>query len=95
MLYEKKVGSFARLLKEAAVMDADAGIRVLGRYLGRKCIVFVTRFGRRYNVMVYEAGRGRKPAPGRRLAFEEIEGIEGLRLFLRKFAQSRVEAYVY
>ncbi len=83
------------LMKEAGVMDADSGIRLVGRYSGRRCYAFVTRFGSRYTVMIYGIRRGKGGRPGRRLESEEVEGLEGLRMLLKRVVGRRVEAYAY
>ncbi len=95
MFYERRIGSLAAVVKEARTMDADAGIRIAGTYAGRKCYAFVTRFGARYTVMVYEKKAGRKDGLGRRLASQELGGPEGLMMFLREVVSRKVEAFAY
>ena len=95
MFYERRIGSLAAVIKEAKTMDADAGIRMSGKYAGRRCYAFVSRFGPRYTVMVYEKQRGRRSGLGRRLASEEVEGTAGLKAALRKVASGKVEAFAY
>jgi hypothetical protein len=93
LLYERRLGSLAAVVKEAQTMDADAGIRISGRYRGVRCYAFVSRFGQRYTVMVYE--KGATGGVGKRLASEELEGLEGLRAFLGKIVSSKLEAFAY
>ncbi|MDV3244697.1 MAG: hypothetical protein LYZ66_05950 [Nitrososphaerales archaeon] len=93
--YERKIASFGALIREAGVMDADSGIRLVGRYSGRRCYAFVTRFGSRYTVMIYGIQRRKGGPPGRRLESEEAEGLEGLRTLLKRLVSRRVEAYAY
>ncbi len=95
LFYERRIGSLGALTEEAAVMDEDSGIRVVGKYEGRKCYVFVSRSGSRYAVMIYEIKAGKGRAPGKRLATEEVEGVKGLRRLLKGVVAGRVEAYAY
>jgi hypothetical protein len=95
MFYERRIGSLAAVVKEAETMDADAGIRMPGVYAGRRCYAFVSRFGSRYTVMVYEKKGGRKDGLGRRLASQELDGPEALRTFLRNVVSGKVEAFAY
>lgn len=94
MFYERRIGSLAAVVKEAETMDADAGIRMSGRYAGRRCYAFVSRFGDRFMVMVYERRDGRRGVLGRRLASEDVES-EGLKVLLGKIASGKVEAFAY
>ena len=94
MFYERRIGSIGSILEEAKTMDADAGIRILGKYRGRSCYAFVTRFGPRYTMVVYER-IGRRGRMGRRIAAEEAEGIEALRPLLKGVAGARVVAFAY
>ena len=95
MFYERRIGSLAALVREAETMDADAGIRMAGRLAGRRCYAFVSRFGHRYTVMVYEKKARDGHGLGRRLASEELEGITGLEAFLRKIVSGKLEAFAY
>lgn len=95
MFYERRIESLSGIIKEARTMDADAGIRISGRYGGRRCYAFVTRFGRRYTVMVYARKAGAKDGVGPRLDSEEMEGPEKLRPFLKRIVSDRVEAFAY
>ena len=95
MFYEKRVRSFAGLKREARRLDSDAGIRVAGSYLRRRCFAFVTRFVGRYTVMVYERTGGKVPAVGKRVLSREFESPEELEEFLRRITRKGVDAYVY
>jgi len=95
LLYETLLESLSAIIEEAVSMDADAGIRVEGKFNGKRCYAFVTRFGRRYAVMIYERRAGRVDGLGRRLAAEELGGPEALGSLLRKLLPRRVRAYVY
>ena len=95
MFYERRLRSLAAIVSEASSMDADAGIRVSGSYGGRKCYAFVTRFGPRYTLMIYERKSGKLEGLGRNLASEDIEGLPGLRAWLKKVATGRFEAFAY
>ena len=76
-------------------MDSDAGIRIAGHYLNRRCFAFVTRFVSRYTVMVYERTGRRAPAVGKRILSREFESPEELEEFLQRITQKKVDAYVY
>ena len=94
MFYEKQVTSFHDLVKAVRVLDEDSGIRLIGESSGRKCLVFLTRFGEGYTMMTY-AVAGKTGAPGRRLAVEEFDNVNGVADALRRVAPGRLRAYVY
>ena len=95
VFYERKIGSLRELVDEAVSMDADAGLRILGRVEGKNCYVFVTRFGEQYTAMFYERGPKRGARPGKRLAVEELGGIKELESMLKKVATRPVTAFAY
>jgi len=95
LLYERKLDSLPALVEEAKNMDEDAGLRVSGRYDGRSCFVFLTRFGTTYTAMVYGRPPGRGKTVGRRLAvMEHLEASE-LQPLLRKLVPGKVLAFSY
>jgi len=94
LFYEKRVTSLGDLLKAVRALDEDSGVRLVGERQGRKCLVFLTRFGRRYTLMTY-AVKARTGAPGKRLEAVEVDGVEATTEAIRKVAQRRIEAYVY
>ena len=94
LFYEKRVETFAGLGKELRHLDADAGVRILGRYLRRPCYAFVTRFVGSYTVMVYERNE-KIPTPGKRIISKEFATAEELERFLHGIVPARFEAYVY
>ena len=91
---ERGVSTFSALMREARVLDEDAGIRFAGDLRGEKCMVFVTRFGPRYTIMAYST-KGRTGIPDRRLETTEVETPAALSTALRKLVGSSVRAYVY
>lgn len=95
LFYEKRIRSFAGLRREVRHLDSDAGIRVVGSYLKRRCFAFVTRFVGRYTVMVYERTGRKSPAVGKRVLSREFESAEELEEFLQGITQRGVDAYVY
>ena len=95
MFYEKRVRSFAGLKREVRRLDSDAGIRIVGYYLKRRCFAFVTRFVTRYTVMVYERTGRKALAVGKRVLSREFESPEELEEFLQRITQKKVDAYVY
>ena len=94
MFYEKEVTSFDDLVKAVRVLDEDSGIRLVGERNGRKCLVFITRFGESFTMMTYSVVR-KTGAPGRRLGVAEFEDVDALAEALRKAAPGRIRAYVY
>jgi len=94
LFYEKEVTSFDDLMKAALALDEDSGIRLIGKSGGRKCLVFVTRFGRRFTMMTYGV-KARGGTPGRKLSASDFDSVEALVEALRKVAPSRIKAYVY
>lgn len=95
MFYEKHVATLKALMREAGTMDPDAGIRLAGRYGGRNCYCFVTKFGGAFTAMIYAKGRGAKGPPGELLDSLELRGSAQLGRLLREVAGSKVDAYVY
>jgi hypothetical protein len=98
LLYEKKVSSFAKLMKEVDLLDLDSGIRSFGDYKGKKGqFVFVTRSPHdSYTLMVYEKKAGTKtPATGERLLVKEFERKEDLEELMRALLSKPVRAFVY
>ena len=98
LFYEKKVDSFANLMKEVDLLDLDSGIRTFGDYKGKKGqFVFVTRSPHdSYTLMVYKkkAGAG-TPVPGERLLVKEFERKEELEELMRALPSKPVRAFVY
>ena len=93
MFYEKEVTSFDDLVKAVKVLDEDSGVRLIGERNGRKCLVFVTRFGKSFTMMTYSMGK--TGGPGRRLGVVEFDGAEEVVAALRRAAPGRIRAYVY
>jgi hypothetical protein len=98
LFYEKKVSSFANLMKEVDLLDLDSGIRTFGDYKGKKAqFVFVTRSPHdSYTLMVYEKKAGAKtPIPGERLLVKEFERKDDLEELMKALLSKPVEAFVY
>ncbi len=95
LLYERKIDSFGALIDEASTMDADAGLRIAFKDDGHDRFAFVTLFGSKYVVMVYEKKGGRDERLGRRLLVEELDGIRQLEDFLRDLLPEKVRAFAY
>jgi hypothetical protein len=98
LFYEKKVNSFANLMKEVDLLDLDSGIRTFGDYKGKKGqFVFVTRSPHdSYTLMVYEKkARAKTPVPGERLLVKEFERKEELEELMRALLSKPVKAFVY
>jgi hypothetical protein len=97
LFYEKKVGSFTKLVEEVDLLDLDSGIRTFGDYQGKRGqFVFATRSPHdTYTLMVYERKGGNAPAPGRRLLVKEFKVKEDLVEFMRGLLSKPVRAFVY
>ena len=95
LFYEKRVRSFARLKLETRRLDSDAGIRVVGLYVKRRCFAFVTRSLGRYTVLVYERWGRKTPVVGKRILSREFESPEELEEFLQRITKRGVDAFVY
>jgi hypothetical protein len=95
LVYERRIDSFKGLVDEAATMDADAGLRILATVDRRPSYIFVTRFGKRYTIMVYERKAGKAGGVGRRLAAEELPDIRQLKFRLSTLIPGRVSAFAY
>ena len=94
MFYEKRVKSLRGLMREISAMDADAGIRVVGRYGGHNCYCFLTRFGDVYTALIYSRS-ARRRAPGRLLSSLELKSPQKLRELLLDITGRRVIAFAY
>ena len=94
MFYEKEVTSFGKLVRALRVLDEDSGVRLIGEENGRKCFVFVTRFGERFTMMTYSMAK-KTGAPGRRLGVAELGGADAVAAALRRASPRRILAYVY
>jgi hypothetical protein len=94
LFYEKKVTSLDELVKAIRVLDEDSGIRLIGERNGRKCLVFVTRFGESFTMMTYSVVR-KTGAPGRRLGVAEFDGVDAVAAELRGAAPGQIRAYTY
>ena len=94
LFYEKRVTSFDDLVKAIRVLDEDSGVRLIGERDGKKCLVFVTRFGEGFTMMTYSVVK-KTGAPGRRLSVVEFDGVDAVAAALRTAAPGRIRAYVY
>jgi hypothetical protein len=94
-LYEKHVGSFSRLMSEVRRLDSDAGVRVLGSFRGRRCLIFLTRSVDGYVLILCAASKGERPLPGRRLGAEHFNNASEVQAFLRNATRGHVDAFVY
>jgi len=94
LFYEKRITSFDDLVKAIRVLDEDSGVRLIGERNGKKCLVFVTRFGEGFTMMTYSVVK-RTGAPGGRLGVVEFGGVDAVAAALRTAAPGRIRAYVY
>lgn len=94
-LYEKHVGSFSSLMSEVRRLDSDAGVRLLGSFKGRRCLIFLTRSVDGYVLILCAASRGKRPLPGRRLAAEHFDNASQVQVFLKEATRGHVDAFVY
>lgn len=94
-LYEKHVGSFSTLMSEVRRLDSDAGVRLLGSFNGRRCLIFLTRSVDGYVLIVCAASSGGRPLPGRRLGAEHFSNLSQVRAFLKKVTRGHTDAFIY
>lgn len=96
MLYEKKVGSFPKLMDELYILDLDAGVRAIGKYESKKCFVFVTRSPNGFTAALYGIkSAGKERLPEKRLAIKEFSTLKELEKFLSSVIAKPVEAFAY
>ena len=95
MIYEKRLWSLPELRKQLAVLDGDAGVRLVCAYEGKKGLAFVTRFHEKYTLLVYRAEGRPSPVPRTLLASKQFEGVAKLLDFLETIIGPKVEAYAY
>jgi len=96
LFYEKNVGSFSGLMREAELLDLDSGIRSYVTHEGKRQFVFITRSARGYTLMVYwRRARGRTESPEGRLLVKEFKTTADLSSFLRGIIERPVRAFVY
>lgn len=96
MIYEKKLGSFADIVKELSILDLDAGIRALGRYKGKKCLVFVTRSQNGFTSLLYSIKTAKKESlPDKRLLAKEFPSLAETEEFLDQVVSKPVKASAY
>ena len=94
LFYEKRVTSFDDLVKAIRVLDEDSGVRLIGERDGKKCLVFVTRFGEGFTMMTYSVVK-KTGAPGERLGVVEFDGVDAVAAALQSASRGPVRAYVY
>ena len=83
VLYEKKIASFAELIRELDIIDLDAGIRIVGRAKGKKCFVFVTRSPTGFTSILCSIKRvGKDSIPDKRVLAKDFRTIQELETFL-------------
>jgi len=90
-----RVRSFDKLMREIGRLDSDAGVRIVGSYLDKRCFAFLTRSGRTYTVMVYGRRGGKLPAVGKRILSRDFESADELGSFLGQIVKGKVDAYIY
>ncbi len=95
MIYEKRLRSLPALRRELERLDGDAGVRLVGRFEGRRCLAFITRFGSTYTVLVYSAKGTTNPSPGAKVASKESDDVKELVRYLEPIAGAKVDAYSY
>lgn len=97
LFFERKVGSFSELAKEAGLLDLDGGIRAFADFQGKKRqLVFVTRSPYdTYTLMLYERRAGRGGSVGKRLLVKEFTAKDELLRFMRGLLSRPLQAFVY
>ena len=96
MFQEKKISSFSQLIEELDIIDADAGIRAIGKYKSKKCFIFVTRSANGFTSVLCSMKRaGKDFLPDKRLLAKEFATIQDLDKFLAEFVAKPVVAFEY
>jgi hypothetical protein len=91
LVYEERLRSMRTLLDELEGLEADAGIRVAGRFRGRERLMFVNRHSGKYVVWITPKGGPRKSGG----AFRTFNEASRVRRFLRETVSEPIEAYLY
>ncbi len=96
MLYEKKIGSFPGLIRELDIIDLDAGVRIIGKYKGKKCFVFVTRSAQGFTSILCSMKRaGKENLPDKRLLAKDFGTVLDLEKFLSEVIAKPLVASEY
>ena len=96
MIYEKRLNSFAEIVRELSILDLDAGIRATSRYKGKKCFVFVTRSANGFTSLLYSVKTLKKEAlPDKRLLAREFPDLKSTEEFLAQVVAKPVKASAY
>lgn len=83
VLYEKKIASFPELISELDIIDLDAGMRIVGKYKGKKCFVFVTRSPAGFTSILCSIKRvGKDSIPDKRILAKDLRTIQEAEGFL-------------
>jgi hypothetical protein len=96
LIYEKRLDSFADIIKELSTLDLDAGIRAVGKYKAKKCFVFVTRSPNGFTSLLYSIKTLKKEAlPDKRLLAKEFPDLNTTEQFLSQVVAKPVKASAY
>ena len=96
MLDEKKITSFPGLIHGLDTIDEDAGVRIVGRYKGKKCFVFVTRSPGGFTSILCSMKRaGKESIPDKRLLAKDFGSVQELGKFLSEVVPKPVVAFEY
>jgi hypothetical protein len=96
LLYEKRIASLPRCLRELRTMDLDSGLRIRGRYNGRNALLFVTKSGAGYAVAIYGIKRkGKATLPEKQLLIEEFKSDGEVGKLITQTATRPLNAYSY
>ena len=83
-------------MHEVNLLDLDSGMRIYGKYEGKRCYIFVTRSLHGHTLMIYGTkSRGNEPEPSTRMYVKEFEHPEELEKFLHTVVTRPVKAFVY
>lgn len=96
MLYEKKLGSFQKVVEELSTLDPDAGVRAQGRFNARNCFVFVTKYMDVFTVALYSIRVVKKESlPDKRLLVKQFASLPEVEKFLSGVIKKPVKASAY
>lgn len=92
--FEKRLATAAEVREELEVLDPDAGVRLEGRWDGKRCFAFATKSAGKYTVMVYLA-RARAVRPAGMVSAREFPTHTEAAKFMESLAARPLRAFVY
>ncbi len=94
MVYETRVGSSKELFDKLEDLAPDEGVRIIAKYHGEVCLVFVTKHSGKYALWI-RAARKKRKTPDRTEEFKDFKDLDLLKKFLLGIVAEPLKAYVY